>query len=131
MCSLRSWLVHAVWRFSRITNNLLRWFRSITLVNIRVEMYIILLSLITCFTLLGSVLVSCLVGAVWLLGLSNPQGEQQLGRFLLFATFAVAESVVCGTLWSLSSITTTNPFQQTVRFLSLCNCKYSLLHLNY
>ncbi|KAF2365188.1 XK-related protein [Trinorchestia longiramus] len=47
---------------------------------------------------------SLLVGSVWLLGLTNPDGEPQLGRFLLYACLACVESVVCVLIWAQAPI---------------------------
>lgn len=73
--------------------------------------------------------VSCLVGAVWLLGLTNPNGEHQLGRFVLFASFAVIESLTCGALWTFSATALDSPFhQKALLLLSVTLILWLLFH---
>ncbi|XP_045594140.1 XK-related protein 6 [Procambarus clarkii] len=45
---------------------------------------------------------SLLVGAVWLIALTNEQGGRQLGRFILYYMLAFFETVACGYLWNFA-----------------------------
>ncbi|XP_018019426.1 uncharacterized protein LOC108675891 [Hyalella azteca] len=60
---------------------------------------------------------SLMLGAVWLLGLTNPFGEAQFRRFLLYATLASAESVVCVIIWAQSPVYP--PFHDNAPFVLL------------
>ncbi|XP_050735669.1 XK-related protein 4-like [Eriocheir sinensis] len=42
---------------------------------------------------------SLIMGAVWLIALTNEQGGRQLGRFVLYYSLAFVESAVCAGLW--------------------------------